>query len=1337
MNKLIQPIHRFILPLLLLWASVASAQPRYIFEEVDGLEALPNNEIHALYQDSDGYVWIGSSGGIFQFDGYKIKSYVSSWKSPNLLTNNTIRAIVEDNDKHLFVGTDSGLNLLDKRTLSMRQIATEELNNIYISTITLDRGGRVWVGSDRGTYIYDIRSDSCQLIEASGLSRDAVKSLHCDSRGDMWIGTWDKGLYRYSMSEGRVYTYPKISDINSAHVIYEDSSNNIWVGSFGRGLFRLNNPYDMKRVSYTRYTRNNSAGKLSDNFIYRISESRKESRLLVGTRSGLTTLSTLAHDDLEQWHSIPQSFNHQELPPQSIDALMIDKQGNIWIGTLGSGVRCVKPNYQAFKTTSTEGESVRNRSIQSLYIDKNDNIWCGIGSIGVAVKYANSNELLPIVNSDDFMLVQSIVGGDEEGTLFLGTSSGLAILDCQRREIKKIDGISTFNTQVYSITSDMCGGYYMCTKFCIYHIDSDLKSNVVLRSKGDFKYLLCDEIGKLWVGNNTKGVMRISIDPTTKEVVENTPYNRENGRFGGSNINYIYKDSGSRLWLCTNDSGLFIYDAKEDRFVSINEHIDFPTNVISSIIEDSEGVLWIGSNVGIIKYFPSQDIRRSEFRLYSDKNGLSDKVFLPKSVAKNSRGELYFGTYRGYVYFDPKEVRTPAENGNVLITDIKLNNKYIDEIDSLSREAITQVTAAYATSINIPHEYTNFTLEFAPMSYFNPDNVRYAYKLDGYDSEWSYTSSMSRFAHYAQLPAGDYTFRLKSTNEYGTWNGLERVLNISIIPPIWLSSWAYLLYAIIFICIVTYAYLHIRQRVILRKKLRTIEVERDKEEAINQAKLRFFTNITHDLFTPITIVAAAIEEQQHAIAQSEYEIMMTNINRLTRLIQQILEFRKAESGNLKLYVTQEDITSIIAKNIESFCPLMKKKSIEIGLHSNRESQQGYIDIDKIDKILYNLLSNALKYNNEGAKVDVSLNYIDEDKSVEIRVADNGNGLTDRAMKSLFKRFYDGEFRKYHTTGTGIGLSLVHDLVTLHRGEIKVENHIGEGVCFIITLPISAAAYSDLEQHKELYDEPNPEVKFIASSTSELTTTLLVVEDNNDLRLLLSNILSQRYNVRTATNGVEALAIIEKEEIDIVVSDVMMPEMGGYELCRNIKSNAETNDIQLLLLTAKLSDDAAVEGYDSGADSFLTKPFSGKLLLSRIENLIAAREARAAKFKAQDIFECSSIEYTPYEEDFLNSVIELIKSQIGNIDLDQTYLTEQLGVSKSTLNRKIKSLTGMTSINFVNEIRMKSAYKLLQESGAKSRVSEIAFAVGFNSPKYFSTCFKKRFNITPSDLCDGE
>ena len=682
-----------------------------------------------------------------------------------------------------------------------------------------------------------------------------------------------------------------------------------------------------------------------------------------------------------------------------------------------------------------------------------------------------------------------------------------------------------------------------------------------------------------------------------------------------------------------------------------------------------------------------------------------------------------------------------------LITDIKIFNHSFSKLPVELQQKISPVMPTYTSKIELPHKYNNFSIEFAALTYKNPELNRYAYRLQNFDRDWQYTDADRRFAYYNNLPSGTYTFQLKATNENGEWSGYVRELTVVVLPPFWATWWAYLLYVIIVSVIGVSIYRTAKNRILLRNALRLREIEKAKAEELNHAKLQFFTNITHELLTPLTIISATVDElKTQAPSHNDlYTVMNSNIQRLIRLLQQILEFRKAETGNLKLRVSPGDIAAFVKNAAESFQPLVKKRKIHFSFLCDPESMIGYFDMDKLDKILYNLLSNAAKYNKEDGFIQVSLSYDETDKDfILLKIKDNGKGISKEKQKNLFKRFYEGDYRKFNTIGTGIGLSLTKDLVELHGGTISVESEVDHGTEFMVRIPIERSYYDEeqiddeaisLMQNPVNYEDTQEDADVETQEVTIKANTILLVEDNGELLHLMTKLLSREYNVFTAQNGKEGIAVLEKEDVDLIVSDVMMPEMDGIEFCKYVKGHLEMSHIPMILLTAKNKEEDRAEAYEIGADAFISKPFNLTVLHARIRNLLKYKERMARDFKNQIVFEVKDLNYTSLDEDFIQRAIHCVNNHLEDPNFDQAQFADEMRTSKSTLYKKLKSLAGLNTSSFIRNVRLKAACRIMEEKGTNVRVSELAYAVGFNDPKYFSSCFKKEFDMLPSEYIE--
>lgn len=1367
----------------LLCSAITMPSPNYLaFKASTILNSLPSKDVQSVYQDRDGFIWISTRNGLFQYDGYSITAYKSNLYHPDLLTSNNIYCVAEDSLRRLWIGTYNGLNVLDKRTGRIHKIENPEIAGIGISKILVTHDQRILFGTEVGLYEYMKEENRFLLFDGNNTDgvfpRVAIKSLFEDDRGDVWIGTWGGGLYRYERKSGKYWKYPKMNSGNSAHVVFQDSYKNIWVGTWGAGLQLLHNAYDPEKTTWTTFTHNEKqAGSISDNLIYAISEDTNTQSLWVGTRSGLSILplqevQTTACEFRNYYPGAPEN----SITSSEVASLLRDRQGIMWAGMIGGGVDMANTRKAKFNLDRLPEvqRMLKSNSVRSILMDDEGLLWLGISTYGFGVKDLRTGDFIHHSQITDFMqysgisTTMSIIQSSSTGHIWIGVYDGGAY---------EVDKHAPIGKRVKHHTSS--NAPWICNS-CIYHICEDSKQNLWFATKGGVSmraadgtpvridslkvgnvplsdmvamYLAEGSGGEMWMASSTHGVVRIQGSGTSLENYTLSGYSVVNGKLNSSYADCIYKDSEGRIWAGTGGSGLNLYDAAEDRFLPVHKLWNLPGDAVMSIQSDKKGNLWLGTNAGLLQLTVPRDLQNVTYRLYTTSDGLQDNIFNRGASFVTSDGEMFFGGHRGYNSFYPDKQKEQVFSSPVVITDIKVFNQSWTSFSDEERTEISSLSPRFTDEIILNYKRNNFSIEFSALEYANPERNQYAYRLDGFDTDWQYTDAAKRFAYYNNLKAGTYTFYVKASNSNGIWGEDIQTVKVVILPPPWKTWWAYTLYILILLGIAWYIFRIIRNRIRLRNALHLREMEQAKAEEINHAKLQFFTNITHELLTPLTIISASVDElKQTAPAYKEqYNVMTHNINRLIRLLQQILEFRKAETGNLKLKVSQGDLAQFVRRSLDGFRPLMKKKDIHFTIQSDADRCLAFFDPDKLDKILYNLLSNASKYNKAGGKVSIELKRDEANEVVYIVVKDNGPGISKESQKNLFKRFYEGDYRKFNTIGTGIGLSLVRDLVSLHHGSISVESEEGEGTAFNVQIPIARSAYSEEEiddagilPTSDVADASQGDVVFTnnpslpepdkESVAEEKKYALLLVEDNEDLLGLMVKLLGAEYIIHTATNGKEALGVLEEEDIDLIVSDVMMPVMDGIELCRNIKANFDTSHIPLILLTAKKQEEDRVEAYESGADAFITKPFNLSVLHARISNLLKSRERVMKDFKKQLVFEAKELNYTSMDEDFLQRAIDCVNRHLDDPEFDQTRFLEEMHTTKSTFFRKLKSLTGLTYVSFIRNIRMKAACRIMEEK-KYIRISELAYAVGYNDPRYFSSTFKKEIGMQPSEYME--
>ncbi len=1366
-------------------AMMTSGNKYLVFKSSSVLNSLTSKDVQSVYQDRDGYIWISTRNGLFQYDGYSITTYKSNLYCPDLLANNNINCVAEDAQHRLWIGTYNGLNVLDKRTGQIRKIDDPAINNCGISQILVTRDNRILFATEAGLleYLEDGNRFLAFSQDNTGgvFPKTTVKSLFEDDRGDIWIGTWSRGLFRYEKKTGKYWKYPKMNSGNSAHVVFQDSHKNIWVGTWGAGLHLLHNAYNLEQTTWTTFTHDEKrSGTISDNLIYAISEDINTHSLWVGTRSGLSILPLQnvesSHFDFENCY--PGESEHS-IASSEVASLLRDRQGIMWVGMIGGGVNMANTRKARFNLDrlSEAKRMLKTNSVRSIMLDDEGQLWMGISTYGFGVedrrteKFTHHDQMPDFSSYRGISTVMSIMQSPSTGHIWIGVYNGGAY---------EIDKSAPVGKRVKAHNSS--NAPWICNS-CIYYICEDSKQNLWFATKGGVSmraadgtpvrldFLRVEDVtvqdmvvmqlaegrdGEMWLASNTHGVVRIQGSGNFLSGYTLSGYSVANGKLNSDYANCIYKDIEGRIWVGTGGSGLSLYDAVEDAFLPVHKLWNLPGDAVTNIQSDKKGDLWLGTNAGLLRLTVPRDLQNVTYCLYTTSDGLQDNIFNRGASFVASDGEMFFGGHRGYNSFYPDQQNEQVFSSPVVITDIKVFNQSWTALSDEERTEISSLSPRFTDKIVLSYRRNNFSIEFSALEYANPGRNQYAYQLDGFDAGWQYTDASKRFAYYNNLKSGTYTFYVKASNSNGIWGEDIQTVKVVILPPPWETWWAYTLYIILLVGIAWYIYRIIRNRIRLRNALHLREMEQAKAEEINHAKLQFFTNITHELLTPLTIISASVDElKQTAPAYKEqYNVMTHNINRLIRLLQQILEFRKAETGNLKLKVSQGDLAQFVYRSLDGFSPLMKKKDIHFTIQSDADKCFAFFDPDKLDKILYNLLSNASKYNKAGGKVRIELKR-DEAMGVAcIIVKDNGPGISKESQKNLFKRFYEGDYRRFNTIGTGIGLSLVRDLVTLHHGSISVESEEGEGTTFKVQIPISRSAYSEEEIDdagalltSSVTDESQKEIMFTnvpslpedgnlgrESRAEEKKYALLLVEDNEDLLGLMVKLLGTEYIIYTATNGKEALEVLVAKDIDLIVSDVMMPVMDGIELCRGIKGNFDTSHIPLILLTAKKQEEDRVEAYESGADAFITKPFNLSVLHARISNLLKSRERVMKDFKKQLVFEAKELNYTSMDEDFLQRAIDCVNRHLDDPNFDQTQFLEEMNTTKSTFFRKLKSLTGLTYVSFIRNIRMKAACRIMEEK-KHLRISELAYTVGYNDPRYFSSIFKKEIGMQPSEYME--
>ena len=1377
-NRLTQYI---LLPVLLLTSICVSAQENLTFHRLDSDNGLPCDETYTVIQDDEGFIWIGTLYGLYRYDGYQVRNIGLGTE----ISSKEIKCLADDHAGGIWIGTKDGIHHIDKRTMTFKTYRPQEFSNSGVVNCFLCReNGETWVGTDGGLYVYNSRTDSMELRynenQGSLIPHCSVKSIVEDSNGYIWAGTWDQGLFRYNKKSQEWYKLPKFNESNSAHVVFADGKS-LWVGTWGHGLYCLSNPYATNTsLDFNRYVSNTSqpfSGSIIGNYIYSIEENREDRTLWVGTNNGLT-IAQISNGTLSDFQNYPGSnADNYAFLGTGVESVFCDHTGLMWMCTTEKGVVSVRHNKSPFRNIDYSrliGYNTENIP-SCITTDQAGSLFVGIKSVGTAcVNPADSSNIAVRV------VTKELTGKDqtssdrsiyvmEDGTIATGTLSDGFFLK------KRNAPAQNYTTANCPWLHDNCvlsfleeNGNLLIGNWkglCLLRADGTGTNISEITGNEDFINAQINCILKVsdrnyWMSTMNLGIIHVegNLFGSTHDIKKL----RITFHKGYARLVRLLRSGNGTLWACSRQDGLFRYDAVRDSFVCMNQAYSLPTSIVSDMEEDQQGALWLTTNIGLMKLTFDKsndkgDSGQPRVRLFTKSDGLQSNYLGRAFITSMPNGDMCLAQTDFITLFSPSVMDMKTESNEARITDIKIFNESATAFDS--------------NGIELQHNQNDLTFEFSTLTYDELQSIRFAYKLEGYDHDWIYAPIGHFSAYYNNLPPGSYTFRLQSADASGMWTESSQQLKVVILQPLYKRWWAICLYLLAAGALASYLLRHYRNIRRQREEVRLAHMQAEQTEELNHKKMQFFTNISHDLMTPLTIISASIDsmnpKEEENVAEMK-PVIQANATKLIRMIQQILQFRKVESGNLNLQVSQRDLVRFCRKEVESITPLMRSKNIQLLFTSNVEEYKCWFDPDAIDKILYNLLSNAAKYSNtEDGKVELKLHC---GKTTEIRVSDNGKGIPEEKRKDLFKRFYEGEHRKFNTYGTGIGLSLARDLIQLHHGTIAFESAEGEGTTFTITFPTTDDAYAIDEKDDTVYEEPldaadesaDVDETLVQKLEQESNTSggavsdaesaipnILLVEDNTELLSVIQRVLSEHYHVVTAQNGKEALECMRSanNDIQMIVSDIMMPEMDGLELTRIIKSDIEISHIPVLLLTAKRTDEDKTVAYRLGADAYLTKPFSMELLIARIENLLHRRREAAAHIEeriSQSLMDSSlalrieadKLDITDLDAAFVKRCKELVEKHIDDVEFAQVQFAEELCVSKSTLYKKLKALTGMNTPAFIRSIRMNTARSLLMRN-PHIRMSELAYAVGYNDPKYFTQCFKKDFGMLPSEYVSSQ
>lgn len=1321
------------------------------FSAITSNDGLPSIECNFVYQDIDEFLWIGTNEGLYRFDGYSLKGFdlLVNYPSKNLQFVNC----AEDKDGNMAFGTSNGIIVYSRTTNEITVIKPWErlqstiINNKFPS-ITYDQKGRLWFGNSEGLFLFDAVADT--LIPFS--QEISVKDIVYSKNGDIWIAIGLRGLAKVNAKDSTLNHFKLFNNDfkKGIYSLFEGSDNILWAGTWDNGLyaFDISQPDQPVIKKSFRHSPDNP-NTISGDIIFDMATDNY-GNLWVGSPYGLSIMQDPLSEDVSVFN-YKYSKGHNSLTNNEIRSIIKDRTGVMWMATEGGGVNKVdihKNKFKPYAITEVDPQK-KSQTIQAFTFDRENELLIGVKSLGFG-SYDIEQELF--VHFEDIpqyaplkdIKINTVKNftWDSDSSLWLGTRyKGLIKYDVETKDylrLKNLKGNRKLRAkEIFSVKDGLNNDLWVVANSGLYKIlpgttkafdDFSVEKIPLLEGKyiSDIAF---DKSGRLWIATY-KGDLLKSQEPVNN-YEKDIPFVYVNKAQTGAgiSINALFFDSADNLWLGSGGDGLKILDQVSGKFICHKKKMEGV--IIYDITEDAKGNILATSNNGLVHL--KKEKKSYEISLLTARNGLQSNVFIKGALFHDQEKHLFIGGHNGFNYFNPLLLKQDTIAPNMVFTDLKTSKKRFNP-NAFNKE----------NPFIINYDDNLFTISFSSLDLRDPDYIKYAYKLEGLDEDWQSVTANSRTATYVNLKPGNYTFKLLSTNAMGKWNEEAATLPIKVRTAPYLTWWAYSIYVTLISGIILILFLMYKKQMQAKQELKLEHMERTKSEKLNKFKLQFFTNLSHELLTPLSILLILSERwSKHGKIPMENipKIFERNVNKLHHHIKQMLQFRKAESGNMKLDIREDDLSPVVNEIVENYLLIAAEKNISFDSEIP-DKLTGYYDKEKINISLNNLLSNAFKYTGKGGYINLKVSSFtrEDHRWVEITVTDSGIGIPRENLENIFNRFY--RLPSSHThfeDGIGIGLALTKNLVDLHGGFIKVDSVAGKGTTFSIELPISLSYFNaNTSECCELIDEAKidygPEERKIPEVANlkierNFRKTILIVEDNDDFLTLVMMFLNRYYRIITCKNGEDALTIANNQEIDLIVSDLMIPKMDGHALCQAIKSTVNTSHIPFIILTARTNDHERLLGYESGVDSYLTKPVNMAVLISRIDSLLKKREVVHSDFNKGAFLEPEKIVTTSIDENILLRAKETVEDHISDPEFTVKVLCDQLAMSNSMLYRKIKGILDITPNDFIKNIRLRRAAQLMEDKNI--HISEVAYQTGFNDLSYFGVCFKKQYGVTPT------
>ncbi|WP_300600780.1 two-component regulator propeller domain-containing protein [Niabella sp.] len=1353
-----------LLTLLLCWSVLFAVAQKgaYNFLKINTGTGLSHNQVNTILKDEDGFVWFGTMSGLNRYDGYEIKTFRKKPGDSTSLKDNSVLDLSRLPERKMWVMTRAGSCVYDPASEKFEPDFNAWLQALglppgNVQKVINGKNGRFWFLYDNGKiYAYTEKENRARLIYNN--VADKVASLRETDGDRVWIVSQRGILQLFDFRQHKVLkSFPVLPNTggNVQYDLYVDADGDVWVWNHIRGICYLHPPDNTIRqfneaAVYSRLNANPVTQVVQDS----------EGKIWIGTdHGGITVIDKQNHFSAGYILNDPQ--NPQSLSQNSINAIYKDESGIIWIGTYKQGVNFFNSDivqFPLYRHQESRPGSLQFDDVNRFAEDREGNIWIGTNGGGLIYFNRKTNvftRYLHDPNDRNSICANVIVSLciDHNNNLWIGTYlGGLDRYDGHtftHYTHRENDPSSISNNNVWELFEDKEQNLWIGTLGS--GLDRfDTKTNSFEHFRADEKRglqfsdyvsaILQDKKGNIWVGS-ANGLAVFN----TKNQYHNTyTATAEKNSLNYNNIICLYEDAKGRIWIGTTD-GLTLFNPGSGKFQRFDVNDGLPDNVILNVIEDANHAFWISTPNGLCNAIPLDAGDNTVLTIvnYDETNNLHGREFNENAAYKTRQGELIFGGTSGFNIINPAFIHKTAGRPKLMFTGLQVLNKNIEPGELVNNRVLLPRSIAQVNEVQLRYEENYFTIQFASLDFVHSVKDKYAYMLKGFNKEWVYTDGNQRRATYTNLSPGDYDFMVKVMNRDGVWSKVK-TLHIKITPPFWRTNLAYIIYVLLVIGLTLLARKIILDRIHMRYTVAEQRKEAERTQAIEQMKTKFFTNVSHEFRTPLSLIIAPLDKLVKQVTnddqRTQLNLVQRNAKRLLALVNQLLDFRKIQEQEMKLHPSFGDMIGFVKDISDSFLDVAEKKKIQFSFDTDTEHLEMYFDRDKIEKIMFNLLSNAFKYTSDSGRVRVSIKYkpvseTEKQAMVVVEVADTGIGIAPGDQERIFERFFQTHLPDSMVNqGTGIGLAITKEFVKLHKGVITVKSLPGQGTTFTLLIPE--------KKTPDAFNEGKPASAIPVDTESGATEkelneaykkkgkkTILIAEDNEDMRFYLKDNLKAHYQVIEAANGKEAWDKIKNQVPDMVVSDLMMPEMNGLELSKKIKTEKETAHIPVILLTAVGSEEKQLEGLQIGVNDYITKPFTFEILASRINNIIAQQELLHKRFQKQIEVNPKEIAITSVDEKFLEDALAIVEKNIADPDFSVESLSQALFMSRVTLYRKLLTLTGKTPIDFLKTIRLKKAALLLSKSGKS--IAEIAYETGFNNPKNFTKQFKEEFNILPS------